>query len=281
MNKPRFKESFIEAGGIRWRYRRGGSGPTVLLLHTLRTQLEYFDHVSALIENADVVIPDFPGHGESSAPKAAYTANFFTDSVAALIDELKLKKVIVVGESIGAVIGLGLAARAHPAIMGVIALNPYDYGNYGGIRRSSVFANLIFSAMLVPLLGSIVARSGLPPILKKVMEGGVQDRHKITPDFIRLLFRSGLNSGHAHAFRSLCLEWRSWIEARNSYTQIETPIWLAYSEADWSMPSECKSNRQLLPDARYIDLGPAGHFSSLEMPETIARLVTDAASPNA
>jgi pimeloyl-ACP methyl ester carboxylesterase len=36
--------------------------------------------------------------------------------------------VVYVGESIGASIGLILAARGHPRVLHVVAINPYDYG---------------------------------------------------------------------------------------------------------------------------------------------------------
>ncbi|MBT3012640.1 MAG: alpha/beta hydrolase [Candidatus Thiodiazotropha sp. (ex Lucina aurantia)] len=270
------EDLFIEAGGVNWRYRRSGHGATVLLLHTLRTQLEYFDQIVEILDNVDVVIPDLPGHGESSAPEVTYSASYFIDSVASLIDRLQLREIVVVGESIGAVIALGLAARQHPSVIGVIALNPYDYGIRGGIRRSSGLANLIFSAMLVPGLGWIVARAGPPPILRKVMEGGFENHTNLKSDFIQLLFHSGIKQGHPRVFRSLCLEWQSWIEARNVYRNIAVPTWLAYSDSDWSRLDERQANKQLLPDAHWIELGRAGHFSCLEVPSQIAKLITDA-----
>ena len=43
-----------------------------------------------------------------------------------------------VGESIGASIGLILAARGNPRIVHVVAVNPYDYGRWGGTRRHAL-----------------------------------------------------------------------------------------------------------------------------------------------
>jgi pimeloyl-ACP methyl ester carboxylesterase len=59
----------LGAGGIDWRYARRGDGPTVLLLHTLRTQAEYFAALVRHLDGYDLVVPDLPGHGESSAPR--------------------------------------------------------------------------------------------------------------------------------------------------------------------------------------------------------------------
>jgi pimeloyl-ACP methyl ester carboxylesterase len=59
----------LGASGIDWRYARRGDGPTVLLLHTLRTQAEYFAALVRHLDGYELVVPDLPGHGESSAPR--------------------------------------------------------------------------------------------------------------------------------------------------------------------------------------------------------------------
>src|SRR3979490_3125793 len=88
------------------RFLRSGRGSTVVLLHTLRTQLEYFiPLMRALDEDLEIVAPDLPGHGRSSAPDLEYTAGFFTDAVENFLDALDLRRVLLVGESIGASIG--------------------------------------------------------------------------------------------------------------------------------------------------------------------------------
>jgi hypothetical protein len=49
--------------GIRLRYIEAGSGPTLLLLHTMRTQLDLFQRViSALAARHRVIALDLPGH---------------------------------------------------------------------------------------------------------------------------------------------------------------------------------------------------------------------------
>jgi pimeloyl-ACP methyl ester carboxylesterase len=135
--------------GCELRYARGGHRPTVVLLHTLRTQLEYFvPLVRALEPGFEIVIPDLPGHGRSTAPAVAYTATYFTDAMTGFLEACDLRDVLLVGESIGASIALALAARRNPRLARVVAINPYDYGRGGGIRRSSPLANVLFTAML-------------------------------------------------------------------------------------------------------------------------------------
>ena len=78
------------------------------------------------------------GHGESTAPRVDYTADYFTDAVEGLLEFCELRNVILVGESIGGSIGLILGARGNQRMARVVALNPCDHGRWGGIGKSSL-----------------------------------------------------------------------------------------------------------------------------------------------
>src|SRR2546421_2666018 len=257
------------------RYLRVGTGTPVLLLHPLRTQLDYF---RPLLESLDttlveVIAVDLPGHGESSAPTVEYTADYFTAATEQFLEACELRDVTVVGESIGASIALALAARANPRVSRVVALNPYDYERRGGIRRSSTLANVLFTAMLWPGIGSIVARSETKGILRRVLQGGLHDPRALPDALLDELYRCGSRPGHPRAFRSLCLNWQTWIAARERYGAIELPVTLAYGEDDWSRPTERETNARAIPRARSATIADSGHFSCLDKPREIAQLI--------
>src|SRR5215471_10829720 len=115
----------LSVGECEIRYLRSGSGPTVVFVHPLRTQLEYFLPLLARLGNGfDVVALDLPGHGRSSCPPVEYTARYFTDVTERFVVEQNISSVTMVGESIGASIGLALAATRPAWLRRVIALNP-------------------------------------------------------------------------------------------------------------------------------------------------------------
>lgn len=268
---------YATISGGQMRYLRTGNGRPIVFLHTLRTQLDYFlPLVHELGQGFDMLIPDLPGHGHSSAPAVEYTAAYFTNAVEQFLDACDLKDAVLVGESIGACIALGLAARQNPRITGVVALNPYDYGRRGGIRRSSMLANVIFTAMLWPVIGTIVAHTGATGILRRVLQGGLHDPRTLPPDFVAELQRCGALPGHARALRSLSLQWKSWIDARAAYPGIRLPVTLVYGEYDWSRQEEREANAHTIPAARSLVLTDASHFSSLEQPQQVARIIREA-----
>jgi pimeloyl-ACP methyl ester carboxylesterase len=266
-----------QVNGTAVRYRRRGDGRPVVLLHPLRMQLEYFDPVCSELGDADaeLIAVDLPGHGHSGAPAVDYTASYFTNVVEALLDDISVADAIVVGESIGASIGLGLAARHCGRVAGVVALNPYDYGRWGGIRRSSTTGNIVFTAMLLPLIGPVVSQDGTKGVLRRVLEGGLYDPRHLSPQLLDELQQSGRRPGHGRALRSLSRNWQSWISARDRYPAIKIPVTLAYGDHDWSNDDERDANRRSVPTVRASTIHDCGHFSSLEKPAHVTALIRD------
>src|SRR5215471_19397663 len=283
MTKPeiRFPPSTIHrmtVNGCEVRYYRAGTGTPVVLVHTLRTQLEMFLRVIGQLDTAelDLIAIDLPGHGESNAPPVDYTADYLANAVESLLEQLELDGVVFVGESIGASIALILAARGNQRIARVLAVNPYDYGRWGGARRGSPLNNVVFTTILWPILGPIVARAGTKGVLGLVMAGGLHDPRKLPPALVEDLARCGRLPGHARAFRSLCRQWRTWLAARARYGQISLPVTLVYGDDDWSRTAERDANARDIPGAHVVRLEATGHFASLERPSEIADLISAA-----
>src|SRR6185369_14807779 len=112
----------IDIGGAKLRYMKSCKGPVLILLHTLRTQLDLFEKVvPELSKHFTVYALDYPGHGYSDIPQARYNAAFFTKAVEGFLDKLDLRDVTLAGVSIGGAIALIIAARRNP---GWRALSP-------------------------------------------------------------------------------------------------------------------------------------------------------------
>ena len=136
---PDIPIGYLDVGGCKLRYIRAGHGPNLVLLHTLRTQLDLFEKVvPELARRFTVYAFDYPGHGYSDIPEAQYDAEFFAESVAKFLDVLDLHDVTLSGVSIGGAIALILAGRRNPRIARVVAINPYDYAKGRGWRQLAV-----------------------------------------------------------------------------------------------------------------------------------------------
>ena len=265
---------YVDVKGTKLRYIASGQGPALVLLHTLRTQLDMFQKVIPdLAKRFRIYAMDYPGHGYSDIPEATYSSEFFVTRVARFLDQLDIRDAVIVGESIGGSIALLLAARHNPRVRAVVAINPYDYDGGRGIRRSSVLANILFGLSNVPVLGSTVTRLRLYPIVKRVLEGGVYRRGALPATLARELYRVGNRRGHSRALMSLVRHWDSWERARAEYPSIDVPTLLIYGDHDWSRVGERESDRQIIAGAELRIIKDAGHFLSLDAPQEVVQAV--------
>ena len=104
--------AFVEADGLKIRYRREGSGPSVLLLHGWGGSIESFEPVyQALRTSFDAVAIDFPGHGQSTLPPRPWHVADFLDITLEVMDQLAMTQPHIVAHSFGARVSIQMAAR--------------------------------------------------------------------------------------------------------------------------------------------------------------------------
>ncbi|MEE8608533.1 MAG: alpha/beta hydrolase [Nitrospiraceae bacterium] len=267
---PEVPIKYVKINGINLRYVDVGEGPPLVLLHTLRTQLDMFQKViPELSKYFRVYALDYPGHGFSDIPTVEYTPEFFTDVVARFLEQLNIQDAIVAGESIGGSISLVLAARHNPRVKQVIAINAYDYDAGRGIMRGSPVAKLLFSLNNVPILGSTFWRLRQYPVFKLIMEGGVVHKDALPSALLREMHEVGNRPHHYRAFMSLVRHWAGWEDARANYAKIAVPVLLVYGEGDWSRPDEREANHRAIPGAQMTIVKDAGHFLSLDAPDAL------------
>ena len=260
----------VEVGGNRLRYIKSGKGPTLVLLHTLRTQLDLFEKiVPELSKHFTVYALDYPGHGYSDIPDARYDAAFFTEAVEGFLDRLDLRDVTVAGVSIGGSLALIIAARHNPRVARVIAINPYDYAKGRGMARSSLAGWLVTYASLVPFAGETVNRLRNFLIVSAVFRGGVADANAIPPALMKEMYAVGSRPGHYRAFISLLRNAASWEQAAKDYRRIAISVLLIWGDRDWATPEEREHDRSLIPGVEMTTLERGGHFLPLDRPKEL------------
>jgi pimeloyl-ACP methyl ester carboxylesterase len=250
-----------------------------VLLHTLRTQLDIFQKViPTLARHFTVYALDYPGHGYSDIPKVDYQPELFVDAVVGFLDELDIGEATLAGISIGGTIALLMAAQHNPRVKKVVAINPYDYGRGGGVRRSSPVARLILGLGLIPVLGETVMRFRNRIVEWPIFEGGVAGPDAIPAPLLEEMYLVGTRPGHYKAFLSLLRHAHRWDEAHARYPDVGTPVLLVYGEHDWSKPNERETTLHDIPGARMQTVAGGGHFLSLDCPREVERLITEFAT---
>jgi len=264
---------FTRSDGSRLRYFTAGSGPVLVLMHTIRTQLDYFHRViPQLWDSFTVYALDLPGMGWSDIVSGArYEEPNLRAAVVDFVTGLDLHDVILAGESLGGALALQASVDLKDRVSRVVAFNPYDYPS--GLERGNLFARFIISSVRMPWLGPLFAAMENRLIMKRVMRGGVVDNATLPDDFIVELRKSGRRKGYTHVARAVYRSLRGFVKARDRYRDVAVPVTLVYSDQDWSRPAEREHVASLLTEVERITLPDTGHFSALERPNEVARIL--------
>lgn len=267
---------FTRPDGSRLRYYTAGTGPPLVLMHTVRGQLDYFQRVIPLLwDHYTVYAVDLPGMGWSDiVPGARYEEPQLRAAVVEFVSGLDLHSVTLAGESLGGALALSASVDLKDRVSQVVAFNPYDYPS--GLERGNVLARFIISSVRMPVVGPVFAGVEPRPIVREVLRGGYVDKTKLPEDFLDELLRSGRRAGYSKVARAVYRNLKSLDRARERYSEVSAPVTLVYSENDWSRPAERDRVANALTDVQRVTLPRTGHFSALERPDEMVRILLGA-----
>lgn len=258
-----------------WETGRGER--TMLLLHTLRTQIEYTERIVPLLaDRFRIIVPDLPGFGRSSKElNQPYNATLFVETIAALIKKLDLNEITLAGESIGGSIALCLAAQMPKRVSHVFAFNPHD--SMGSLIGGPV--------------GSVVSYAGrfteepfklnFPPLFRFILQAGFANNKNLSNEFVeKLLTVPSQDERFPLVMKSMMKEASTWSQiADKEYPNIPSsvPTQVIYGEKDWSPSYAPEQNQRRLPKhVRFVTLKNTGHFSFLDNPSGSASIINAA-----
>ena len=116
---------FIDLDGVRLHYVDEGSGPAVLMIHGLSSQLQTYTYAMAglLRPRYRLIIVDRPGSGYSQAAASA-TLGAQAALMSGLLRALDVDRALVVGHSLGGAVALAMALDHPGQVAGLALLAP-------------------------------------------------------------------------------------------------------------------------------------------------------------
>jgi pimeloyl-ACP methyl ester carboxylesterase len=235
-------DKFVTVRGLRIRYRTAGKGSPLVLLHGWGTSLDTFRPMSEDLGRFHTVTSfDFPGHGQSDLPPAAWAVDDFVGLTVDLMAELGIKKASVLGHSFGGRVAIKLAA-AHPdkvdrlVLVDAAGVPPAQTVRRRLKRFASRFANT-------------VGRLGSP---------GQAVRRKIV---VRIASPDYKAAGSLRdAFLAVIRE-----DLRPIMPLIKAPTLLVWGDLDEDTPvADAHTMAKLIPGTKLLVIKNAGHFSYLD-----------------
>ena len=113
----------VKANGLTMNYDQQGAGePLVLIPFTAADHACYAFQTAEYARHFTCIAPDLRGAGETDKPEGVYSTELFADDVAAFMDAIGIPQAHVSGLSLGAAVGMWLAAK-YPARVKSLSLH--------------------------------------------------------------------------------------------------------------------------------------------------------------
>jgi pimeloyl-ACP methyl ester carboxylesterase len=253
---------------------RAGHGEPLLLLHGIGSTRDDFSALfPRLAEHYDVLSVDLPGHGGSPIGTVGTwppTVAALTDAVEADLDARGLERVHVLGNSLGARIGIELAVR-HRA-RSVVALSPSGLG----LPAERVHQGILMATArtltrtLRPLLGGLAST----PAGRTALLTGMRARPWEASETEALAMRGGF--ADSTGFWSM-LWWAVLQDVPTGLHRVDCPVMLAQGAADVVGAGQTPRYLALIPGSRFELLPGAGHAPQSDAADAILALVRETA----
>ena len=111
--------------GVPIHYTVEGRGePALVFVHCWNCDRHFWDaQLRAFRKSHKVVAIDLAGHGQSGTGRKDWTIKAFGDDVKAVVDELGLKRIVLVGSSMGGPVSLEAARKLGDRVVGIVAVD--------------------------------------------------------------------------------------------------------------------------------------------------------------
>ncbi len=254
----------IQANGISMNYTFDGpaNAPVVTLSNSLATNLGMWEPtLPALTSRFRVLRYDTRGHGQTEAPRGAYTLEQLAEDALGLLRALDVQRTHWVGLSLGGMIGQTLALKAPDALM---SLSLCDTSSRLPADAKPMWDERIRTAEtkgMEPLVESTLVRWFTAPF---------RERHKDVVDRVATMIRTTPVAGYAGCCQAIAA-----LNLTDRLSAIKLPTVVIVGEDDPGTPvAASRVIADNIKGARLDIIPAAAHLSNMEQPEVFNRALS-------
>jgi pimeloyl-ACP methyl ester carboxylesterase len=226
---------------------------TIIFIHGAANSRKLWNRqLPEISEYVNTLALDLPGHGKSGGP-GMDTISGYADVVLKFITDLKVKKPLLCGLSMGGAITLEVLIRENTPVRGGILINTgarlrVAPGFFGAIEKD-------YAAFLGTFEKFALSESSHPECLRELME-----------DASALEIKTALDDFHA------CNSF----DIMDRLSEIDLPVLILTAEEDRISPPRYGTYfEEKISNARRVHIENASHFSPLEQPGPVNRAIID------
>jgi pimeloyl-ACP methyl ester carboxylesterase len=246
----------IEVRGLTVGYRQAGSGPPVVLLHSVLTDSRVWSRQMAGLADAFTLVAwDSPGSGTSDDPPGRCGIADYVETLAEFIDALGIERPHLIGAAWGTVLAFEFY-RAYPEVPRSLVLASAYAGWRGSLPLEEVNRRVERIRRDSALPPDAVVADWIPTLVTPAVSRDVVDD---LSEIMREMRPKGVLA-MTETFAS--------VDSRDVLPQIAVPTKLIYGEADRRAPVQIGHQLHAqIPNSELAIIPGAGHMVYLEAAE--------------
>lgn len=257
----------VETNGIETYYEDYGDGQPIIMLHGATADHQVWaEQLQPLTEDYRLLLYDLRGHGKTGgSTHDRYTVDMYVDDLAAFIHALDLNRPVVLGHSMGGMVGYAFAdeySESLSALITVGAMTPERFST-----KERVFMGTM-TRVVYPLMGNERIQTAFMWSFKKLFGDDamvemdelqeLRDAHACDDPDLSASERAKIMAAVRDYFGS------SW-----SWQITETPSLLLYGENEPFVESHANYLKTQLAECQTAEIPDASHNAHAEAPEFI------------
>jgi len=243
-----------------------GEGPAILLLHGFGAAIDWWDDVaSSLALHHCVIRVDLIGHGGTAAPRGGYAIPQQAQLVAAVLDELGVAYITVIGHSMGGEVAVALAEIQPKRIARMILIDSPP--------TPETSFSIMTKVYLMPVIGELLSHFQSDGAIRKGLAQGFAPGFAIPEEFVSDLKRLTYS-----AFRKAHRESIVYRTTRPPYERLaelkpSPPLLVIFGSLDAIVPPEHAKLFERVPGAKVAMIEGVGHSPMVEAPLKTLKLI--------
>jgi len=265
------KNAYVSALGVNLHYQDTGPSKNaipIVFLHGFGASLQTWDSwAQALSEDYRVISVDLPGFGLTGEdPSGIYTDQRSVEVLEAFLKELKITKVVLVGNSMGGKFAWQFAARYPKQVSKLVLISPDGYASHGieyG-KKSEVPA-------IAQLYRYFFSKDFLAMNLEPAYANPNTLNDALVTRYYDLMLAPGVRGAILARMQQTVLQ-----DPVPSLASIQIPTLLIWGEKDAFIPiSNSNDYLKVMPNAKRVSLPNIGHLPQEEQPSIGLQVLKD------